>query len=218
MGPRIGPWTRLPELPADSMAEGIFIMNVRRILGFMLLGLLLSGMVPARSQSAKQDPSGREAYRIGIEDTLRIFVWGEPDLSGIFRVLPDGSISLPLVHDITVQGLTTLEVRKVVRDALSAFINDPNVTVIVEAINSYRVYFLGEVVRQGAIQFYRPTRLMQAIAAAGGLTEFAKKEITLVRESGAAEKRFRIDYKRLINGDPGQENVYLEPGDTLIFH
>jgi polysaccharide export outer membrane protein len=88
----------------------------------------------------------------------------------------------------------------------------------VESINSYRVYFLGEVARQGALQFYRPTRLMQGIAAAGGLTEFAKKEITLVRERGGVEKRFRIEYKRLINGDPGQENIYLEPGDTLIFH
>jgi polysaccharide export outer membrane protein len=193
-------------------------MRLRGILGLLALSLLFWGPVSGQEPAKAEDRSGRETYRIGIEDELRIFVWGEPDLSGSFRVLPDGSISLPLANDIAVQGLTTVEVRNVVRDALGKFINDPNVTVIVETINSYRVYFLGEVARQGALQFYRPTRLMQAIAAAGGLTEFAKKEITLVRDRGGVEKRFRIDYKRLINGDPGQENIYLEPGDTLIFH
>jgi len=193
-------------------------MRVRGILGVLALSLLLWTAATAQEQDKQPDRSVREAYRIGIEDQLRIFVWGEPDLSGSVRVLPDGSISLPLAHDIPVQGLTTIEVRQAVREALGKFINDPNVTVIVETINSYRVYFLGEVVRQGAIQFYRPTRLMQAIAAAGGLTEFAKKEITLVRERGGVEKRYRIDYKRLINGDPAQENIVLEPGDTLIFH
>ena len=193
-------------------------MRVRGILGVLALSLLLWTAATAQEQDKQPDRSVREAYRIGIEDQLRIFVWGEPDLSGSVRVLPDGSISLPLAHDIPVQGLTTIEVRQAVREALGKFINDPNVTVIVETINSYRVYFLGEVARQGALQFYRPTRLMQAIAAAGGLTEFAKKEITLVRERGGVEKRYRIDYKRLINGDPAQENIVLEPGDTLIFH
>jgi len=193
-------------------------MKVRAIPGIVVTGLLVFGTVSGQESAETEDLSHHEAYRIGIEDELRIFVWGEPDLSGSFRVLPDGSISLPLANDVPVEGLTTLEVRQAVRDALGKFINDPNVTVIVESINSYRVYFLGEVARQGALNFYRPTRLMQAIAAAGGLTEFAKKEITLVRERGGVEKRFRIDYKRLINGDPGQENIVLEPGDTLIFH
>jgi len=193
-------------------------MRIRGLLLVVCLSLLVPGAGVAQEQRDTPGRSGPQTYRIGVEDVLRIFVWGEPDLSGEFRVLPDGSISLPLVHDIPVRGLTTTEVRKAVTVRLAEFINDPNVTVIVESINSYRIYFLGEVSRQGAVQFYRPTRLMQAIAAAGGLTEFAKKEITLVRDQGGAEKRFRIDYKRLINGDPGQENIYLQPGDTLIFH
>jgi hypothetical protein len=68
------------------------------------------------------------------------------------------------------------------------------------------------------VQFYRPTRIIQGIAAAGGLTQFAKKEITLIREQGGVETRLDIDYKRLVGNDPGQENFFLEPGDTLIFH
>ena len=193
-------------------------MRIRGLLLVACLSVLISSVAVAQEQRDAADRSGPESYRIGVEDGLRIFVWGEPDLSGQFRVLPDGSISLPLVHDVLVRGLTTTEVRKAVTDRLSEFINEPNVTVIVESINSYRIYFLGEVSRQGAIQFYRPMRLMQAITAAGGLTEFAKKEITLVRDLGGAEVRFQIDYKRLINAAPGQKNIYLEPGDTLIFH
>ena len=193
-------------------------MRIRGLALVVCLSVLISGVAVAQEQPGAANRSGPESYRIGVEDVLRIFVWGEPDLSGQFRVLPDGSISLPLVHDVLVRGLTTTEVRKAVTDRLSEFINEPNVTVIVESSNSYRIYFLGEVSRQGAIQFYRPMRLMQAIAAAGGLTEFAKKEITLVRDLGGAEVRFQIDYKRLINAAPGQKNIYLEPGDTLIFH
>ena len=96
--------------------------------------------------------------------------------------------------------------------------NAPNVTVIVRQINSYKVYFLGEISGQGARPFYRPTRLLQGIASAGGLTQFSKKEITLLRDVGGVEKRFRIDYKKLIAGDPAQENILLMPNDTLLFH
>jgi polysaccharide export outer membrane protein len=193
-------------------------MKIRGFLVLFCVGALVASVAGAEERLPETVRSIEEAYQVGVEDVLRIFVWGEPDLSGEFRVLPDGSISLPLAHDVPVKGMTTTQIRQAVTAALSEFINDPNVTVIVESIESYRVYFLGEVQRQGALQFYRPTRLMQGIAAAGGLTEFAKKEITLVRDQGGSEKRFRIDYKRLINGDPSQENIYLQPGDTLIFH
>ena len=93
---------------------------------------------------------------------------------------------------------------------------NPNVSVIVDEINSYTVYFLGEVGNQGPLRFYRPTRLLQALAAAGGLTEFSKKRITLLREQGGVERRFEIDYKQLISGAPGQENLFLLSGDTLL--
>jgi len=188
-------------------------MNPR--LPALAFALVLAAPAGAAEPAA---PAADAAYRVGVEDDLRIFVWGEPDLSGRFRVRPDGKITVPLVRDVEVADLSTEEIRAKITTALTQFIREPNVTVIVEAINSYRVYFLGEINRQGALQFYRPTRIIQGIAAAGGLTEFAKKELTLIREENGAEKRFTIDYKRLINGDPGQENIYLEPGDTLIFH
>lgn len=182
------------------------------------LALCLPLLLGAGGDEPSAPSPSRADFRIGVEDELRIFVWGEPDLSGRFRVRPDGKITVPLVQDIAVAGHTTEEVRIKIHDLLTKYIREPNVTVIVEAINSYRVYFLGEISRQGAVQFYRPTRIIQAIAAAGGLTQFAKKEITLIRDEDGAEKRFIIDYKRLVSGDPSQENFYLKPGDTLIFH
>jgi polysaccharide export outer membrane protein len=178
--------------------------------------LLAAGLVAAAETEGASATTS--AYRVGVEDEVRVFVWGEDDLSGRFRVRPDGKITVPLVRDIEVAGATTEEVRERIVAALTRYIREPNVTVIVEAINSYRVYFLGEIGRQGALQFYRPTRILQGIAAAGGLTEFAKKEITLIREENGTEKRVSIDYKRLIGGDPAEENFFLLPGDTLIFH
>lgn len=187
-------------------------MHYRRI----AILLLLAFVVGVGSQA--QDVAGgaaADSYRVGVEDRLRVWIWGEDELSGSFNVLPDGTISLPLVNDLQVAGLRTSEIRAVVAEALSKYVRDPNVTVIVEAINSYRVYFLGEVTRQGPLQFYRPTRVLQGIAAAGGLTEFAsKREIVLVREEEGEERRMSLDYRRLLNGE--SENIVLEPGDTLI--
>jgi len=176
----------------------------------------LSGLVAQQPEepAAVPDPSGD--YRIGIEDVLRVVVWGEERLSLQAKVRPDGKITIPLVNDIYVVGLTPMEVRDRIETGLSSYVRDPNVTVIVEQINSFRVYFVGEVKSQGAIQFYRPIRLLQAIAAAGGLTEFAKKEVTLVRETEGIEQRIRINYRKLASGDPSEKNPYLKPGDTVI--
>jgi polysaccharide export outer membrane protein len=162
-----------------------------------------------------EDPAA--SYIIGVEDALRVVVWGEPELSVAVKVRPDGQITVPLVNDITVVGLTPMQVREVIMERLGTFIRDPNVTVIVDEINSFRVYFLGEVTMQGAIRFSKPPRLLQAIAAAGGLTEFSKREVILLRKQGPTEKRFVINYKHLVAGDPREENLYLKPGDTLIF-
>ena len=179
---------------------------------WLLTALILAG--PA----AADRPDGGTDYVVGIEDKLSIVVWGEVDLSRTVSVRPDGKITVPLINDVSVAGLTPERIRQVIAERLAQFVRDPSVTVVVEEINSFRVYFLGEINNQGALQFLRPTRLIQGIAAAGGLTEFSKRRITLLREQGGIEKRFEIDYKQLVAGAPGQENLHLKPGDTLLFH
>jgi len=119
---------------------------------------------PQTTAGPAEDPSA--GYIIGVEDALRVVVWGEPELSVAVRVRPDGQITVPLVNDITVVGLTPMQVRELIMERLGTFIRDPNVTVIVDEINSFRVYFLGEVTLQGAINFSKPPRLLQGIAAA----------------------------------------------------
>jgi len=183
-----------------------------------LLAALAAGAAFAQGTGPAEGAVPTEPdYVIGVEDVLRISVWGEPDLSQTIQVRPDGVITLPLINDVRVEGLTPAQVRQKIAEALRDFVRDPSVTVIVEQINSYQVFFLGEVRSQGRIQFYRPVRLIQAIATAGGLTEFARKEIVLLREEYGVEKRISIDYKKLINGDPSQENIILKSGDTLLF-
>lgn len=186
----------------------------KKLLPIFAFGLAATVVSAQPSPTDKVNPSD---YRIGIEDRLRVFVWGEPDLSVEVQVRPDGHITVPLVNEISVVGHTPEEVRQAVTTALGKYIREPLVTVIVEEINSYRVYFLGEINDQGVLTFYRPTTLLQGVAAAGGLTEFAKKEITLLRIEAGKERRISIDYKRLLSGDGSAENIYLQPGDTLLF-
>jgi polysaccharide export outer membrane protein len=195
-------------------------VKIRRLIRLSLAmsaGLLLAGDLLAAEPPAEAAGRGADEFLIGVEDSLRVVVWGEAELSVTVAVRPDGRITVPLVNDLEVVGLTPMEVRDLIAERLGKFIRDPNVTVIVDEINSFRVYFLGEVNTQGALNFAKPPSLLQAIAAAGGLTEFSKSEIVLVRVQGDAEQRFTVNYKHLIAGDPRQPNLYLQPGDTLIF-
>ena len=180
--------------------------------------VLLLAIAPALAQGEEPTrESARQAFTIGIEDQLRIQVWGEPDLSLTVTVRPDGKITIPIVNDIVADGLTPDELRAEITDKLANFVRNPNVTVIVERINSFKVFFIGEVATPGALLFLRPMRVLQAVAMAGGPSQFSKKEIVLIREEFGVEKRIPIDYKKLLAGEPEQENLFLRPGDTLVF-
>jgi len=177
-----------------------------------LFAALAVAQTPAEPPVAEPTPD----YGIGIEDVLQVSVWGESALTVRARVRPDGKITVPLVNDIKVEGMSPDQVRIAIARRLASFIREPNVTVSVEEINSFRVYVLGEVNRQGPLNFNRPTRLLQAIAAAGGLTQFSKKGVVVLREQDGAEQRLRVDYKRMVSGDPTQQNLYLKPGDIVL--
>ena len=187
------------------------------------LGVLVGAATLAVAQdstadvAATDDRSPSRDYRIGVEDVLRIVVWDEPQLSLAVNVRPDGKITVPLVNDVLVDGKTPMQIRQVLTERLAEFVNEPSVTVIVERINSFKVYFIGEFGRNGVVTFTRPTRVMQGIASSGGLSEFAKKDrVWLIREADGEERRFRIDYRKLLSGDRQQENLFLQPGDTLM--
>ncbi|MDH3628285.1 MAG: polysaccharide biosynthesis/export family protein [Acidobacteriota bacterium] len=195
-------------------------MRVLTRLWFVAMALCAGGIVVTTASAADTPASGsnRSDFQVGIEDVLRIFVYEEPDLSLSVRVRPDGKITVPLINDLHVAGRTPEEIRLQILERLKEFITVPVVTVIVEQINSYRVFFLGEINAQGARQFYSPTRILQGIATAGGLSEFANKKIVLVRERNGGEVRIPVDYKKLVAGDAAQENLFLQPDDMLLFY
>ena len=156
-------------------------------------------------------------YRIGVEDVLLVSVWRDPDLTREVPVRPDGKISLPLIQDISAAGRTPEELAQDIHDKLKEFMSSPSVTVVVREINSIKVYLLGEVVRPGPVNLRSKVRLLQAIAMAGGLTQFGgKKNVVIYRKTPSGERVIEVSYKRIVSGKRPDDNLILESGDTVV--
>jgi polysaccharide export outer membrane protein len=157
-----------------------------------------------------------EFNRIGAGDMLNINIWKEPTLSGPVKVRPDGFVTLPLVNEIQVVGMTTAQLRKVLEDKYKEFVADPFVTVRLEAIASSEVFLLGQVNRPGAFPLNGNETLIQILARAGGLTVFADRaNIRVVRRKTDTITEYIVDYDAIIKGDLKQD-ILLRPGDRII--
>jgi polysaccharide export outer membrane protein len=155
-------------------------------------------------------------YVIGPDDSISVSVWKEPTLSGTFPVRPDGMISLALVGDITAAGRTPMDLSSDLTTRLKKYITDPTVTVTVLAVNSKRVFLLGEIAHIGPIALTSSLSPLQAIAAAGGLTPYANKtHIYILRGEQGKQKKIPYDYKKAIK-DGDEQGVILLPGDTIV--
>jgi len=167
------------------------------------------------AQNPEAPPEGE--YVIGVEDKLSISVWREPDLTRTVTVRPDGKITFPLIGDIQAAGKSAQSLDEVITTQIARYIKEPVVTVTVEEINNFKVYVLGEVNKQEALLLRQRTRLLQALALSGGLTQYAdKSNVVLVREEGGREVRMRVDYRKLVSGERPELNHWLKPGDTII--
>jgi polysaccharide biosynthesis/export protein len=156
------------------------------------------------------------SYVIGPEDVLQITVWKEPQLSGTYPVRPDGMISMVLLNDVKAAGFTPLQLGANLTAGLKKFVQDPIVTVLVTAVNSQRVFMVGEVGHVGPIQLTPGMTPLQAIAAAGGLTPYAhSKHIYILRGPQGHQQKIPFDYKAALKGDNNQ-NVILQPDDTVV--
>ena len=157
-------------------------------------------------------------YLIGAEDVVEVIVWKNADLSRTTNVRPDGKISLPLIGDIQAAGLTAEDLRDVIVEKLKSYYKEPpQISVILQQVNSYAIYVLGEVRSPGKYVVKTDTTFLQAVTLAGGFTDFASKNRILVRrknDAHAQESSMRIRYKDIIAGR--QDNIMLEPGDTII--
>lgn len=158
------------------------------------------------------------AYVIGPADVLRISVWRSPELSAEVPVRPDGRISVPLLEDVHAAGLTTGELRDRLAEQFAEFVSTPEVTVVVQQVNSKRVHVVGEVSRPTTLQLTTELRVLDAIAMAGGFTPFAdKRRIRVLRpaENGAVNE-YRFNYSAFLGGKYPETNFILGPGDTIV--
>ena len=158
------------------------------------------------------------SYVIGNDDKLDINVWKEAELSKVIPVRSDGKISLPLVGEIQATGRTPLQLEQVISDKLKTYMTDPEVTVIVEQVNSKKYNILGEVGKPGSYPLTLTTTIMDAIASAGGFRDFAKKsDVYILRENpDGTQTRINFNYKQFIKGKHLDQNVKIEPQDTII--
>ena len=158
-------------------------------------------------------------YRIGEGDVLQINVWGEPTASvnGVV-VRPDGKVTMPLVKDISVTGLTPAEAEKAITEQISKQIKAADVTVIVNQINSKKIFVVGGgVQREGPLNYTYRMTIMQALSEAGGLSDYAKrKKIYVLRNESGRQYQLKFDYDAVLKGEHMELNIPLIPSDILV--
>ncbi len=192
------------------------------LLQFCLLFLFLFAFLPDRFSVAAETTTGAQSssarqYLIGLGDIIEVQVWKEPDLTKKLTVRLDGRISLPLAGDIMAAGRSPEELAKDIGKKLSAFIEEPAVSVTLEQSTSRRYYVIGQIAKAGEYTIDSPISVLQALARAGGFLEWAKKDkIVISRRQNGRETFLPFDYESLIAGKNPNQNIEIAPGDTIV--
>jgi polysaccharide biosynthesis/export protein len=180
-------------------------------------GPLQGGRAPGTPPTASTGLAVPTDYTIGPDDVLGVVFWRDADMTGDVVVRPDGMITLPLLHDIKAAGLRPDELRLKIVEAAAKLIEDPNVSVVVRQINSRNVFITGQVARPGPYPVSGQMTVLQLIAIAGGVGEFAdKKNITITRVQGGKTETLKFNYKDVAKGKSLEQNIILKPGDTVV--
>jgi polysaccharide export outer membrane protein len=211
--------------------------EAKKIMAVLTLAALLSSAGFAQSNSAPPPPSaaaekaaGEKAaeapraahsdssYLIGADDLLAVNVWKEPEISRSVPVRSDGKISLPLIGELTAGGQTPLQLEQEIAKRLANFISEPEVTVIVQESRSQKINIMGMVAKPGSYLLTGSATVLDAIAMAGGFKDFAKQKAIYVlrQQADGTEKRIPFNYKDVIKGKSPEQNVRLQPRDTVV--
>jgi polysaccharide export outer membrane protein len=198
------------------MGAGVFVALISVfIIGCATKELRVQEFRVAAGTPDPAQPSG-EFYLIGAGDTLNVNVWKEPTLSGTVKVRPDGFITLPLINEVQVSGLSTAKLRKILEDKFKEYTTDPFVTIRVEGISSSEVFLVGQVGKPGAFPLSGNETLLQLLTRAGGLGVFADRgNIRVVRREADRVTEYTVDYDAILRGDLRQD-ILLRPGDRII--
>lgn len=220
------------------MTRMSFRMSMPVVIPALALQLVMTTAAPAQAQSAAPpaataspgpaataakpvvagDVTPPPGYLIGPEDVLAVVFWREKDLSvDAIAVRPDGMITVPLINDIKAAGTTPDQLREQIQAAAGKYVTDPSVTVVVKTINSRKVFITGQVPKPGQYPLTAPTSVMQLIAMAGGVHEFADtKHILIMRSDGGQQVAMQFNYDDVLNRKNLQQNIPLLPGDTVV--
>ncbi len=185
----------------------------------MMLAVVLVACVtadfPEITSSSAPMSFAKDQYVIGPEDVIRVEVWRDKTLSREVAVRPDGYISLPLVGDVKAAGFNVKQLTDVLTKKYANYLEAPNVSVSLVAINSFKIFIVGKVNHPGSFAVRSNTTVLQAISMAGGFAEWASRDkIILVRQEKGGEKRYRVDYNKIIAGQA--PDIYLHRNDRLI--
>src|SRR3954470_14257147 len=204
-----------------------------RVFGAVAAVVMIANGAPMAAQ-AQQPPSGGTVaaqpaatdsvgvtpppdYVIGPEDQLSTVFYHDKEMSADVVVRPDGKISLPLLNDVQASGLTPDQLRQGIITSAKRLVQDPNATVVVRQINSRKVFITGAVERPGSYPLIGPATVLQLIATAGGVKEYADaKKIIIIRNEGGKQVTFNFNYKDAVSQKNMAQNILLRPGDTIV--
>ncbi len=193
--------------------------NVMSLIASALIAASVLAPLAASDKDDKKQPpvppTVAEDYRIGAGDKLRIEVYKDPQLSQSVQVRPDGKITLPLVGDLEATSRTPIELRDSIAKSLKEYMTNPVVTVIVVEATAAMAYVMGEVNRPGSVNLQAPLTVLQALALAGGLKDFADaKNIKILRRTSTGVQTIAFNYKEAVKST--RAPMYLRPGDTVV--
>ena len=205
-----------------EMTGKTFSGNGLRLVAVLILATvaLWGCQSPFPLAPAAPEGGGRVDYIIGPGDTLNINVWRNPELSMTVPVRPDGRITTPLVEDIPATGQTPTQLARTIEKALSKYVQDPVVTVIVTGFKGpleRQIRVVGEAARPQALAFSEKMTLLDIMIAVGGITEFADgNKATILRTAGEKPQQFNVRLRDLVKLGDVSANVEMRPGDVLI--
>ncbi|MEO5937361.1 MAG: polysaccharide biosynthesis/export family protein [Terriglobales bacterium] len=167
---------------------------------------------------AKDAAAARPDYVIGVDDVLGINVWREPEMSRVVAVRPDGKITLPLLGEFVADGKTPLELEAIIVEKIQTLVTNPEVSVIVQEIRSQKFNVVGEVMKPGTYMLASGMTVLDAMAVAGGLKDFAKpKKMYILRKyRDGTSVRLSVNYPKIIAGEAPGQNIALETRDTIV--
>ncbi len=198
----------------------VWALSLSLILAFMLTSCATQGPAAGAPPTDGGQTQAVEAYRIGVDDQVQVTVWRNPELGITVPVRPDGMISVPLIGDVLAGGRTPPEVAKDIQDKLASYVRDPQVAVILTQLRSHeylsRVRVTGAVRQPVSVPFRPGMTVLDAVLAAGGLTEFAAPDRSeLHRKSGEGSRTYEVKLDRILNRGDLSTNYPVAPGDVI---